>query len=150
MIDIKKITRKIRLDSKLDAIRYQLITELIFLRKHKIIESDLIYISLLGLWGSIPLKNFCNKVVLHLFGEEIIKDAFKYSVRVQTVRNRLNILEKRGFIIKNGKGNKTIMLNPQIPISLENNILLDYNFLYLETNQAQISHTRISETVPTL
>lgn len=150
MVDIKKVTRKIRLDSKLDAIRYQLITELVFLRKQKIIESDLIYISLLGLWGSTSLKDFCNRVVLHLFGEEATTDAFKYSVRVQTVRNRLNILEKRGFLIKNGKGNKTIILNPQIPISLENNILLDYNFLYLETNQTQIPSTSISKTVPAL
>lgn len=142
-MEIKKLTRKIRLDSKFDAIKYQLITELVFLRKQSIIDSDLIYLTLLGEWGAMSLKEFCHRSVLYLFGQDSANDGVKHPVRVQTVRNRLSILEKRGFIVKSGRGNKTISLNPHIPISVENNILLEYNFLHIETTKAKTPDTRV-------
>lgn len=149
-MEINKITRKIRLDSKHTAIRYQLITELIFLRKQSIIESDLTYLTLLVEWGAMPLKQFCNNVVTHLFGMESLQDVEKHPVRVQTIRNRLGLLEKRGFVVKQGKGKKVIAFNPAIDIKTAGNILLDYNFLYIETTESKKPHTRVSEEVPTL
>jgi hypothetical protein len=149
-MDIKKVTRKIRLSSKGDAIKYQLITELVFLRKQNIIDSDLEYLTLLGEWGSMSLKQFCHKAVLYLFGEDSANDGVKHPVRVQTVRNRLSMLEKRGFIIKSGRGNKTISLNPHIPISTDPNLLLEYNFLHIEATENKGSDSPAVERVAAL
>jgi len=149
-MDINKLTRKIRLDSLHTAVKYQLITELIFLRRQSIIESDLTYLALLVEWGAMPLKQFCNNVVIHLFGAESLRDAEKHPVRVQTVRNRLGLLEKRGLVVKQGKGKKIIAFNPTIEIKTTGNILLDYNFLYIESKESKEYHTRVSQEVATL
>lgn len=134
-MQINKVTRKVRLDSRLDSIKYQLITELMFLRKYPLIDTDLTYLALLVEWGPIPLKEFCHKAVLHIYGATIVTDVEKHPVRVQTVRNRLGIMEKRGLIVKEGKGKKTLQINPNIPVTITGNILLEYNFLYIETQE---------------
>lgn len=149
-MDINRLTRKIRLDTAHDAIKYQLVTELVFLRKQTIIDSDLTYLTLLVQWGPLPLKEFCNKVVVQLFGSIATKDIDKYPVRVQTVRNRLGILEKRGLVVKDGKGKKMIVFTPTIPVYTTGNILLDYNFLYVETKENKRTDTRVIEEIPTL
>jgi len=149
-MDINRLTRKIRLDTAYDAIKYQLVTELVFLRKQNIIDSDLTYLTLLVDWGPLPLKEFCNKVVVQLFGSIATKDIDKYPVRVQTVRNRLGILEKRGLVVKDGKGKKMIAFTPTIPVYTTGNILLDYNFLYVETKENKRADTRVIEEIPTL
>jgi hypothetical protein len=149
-MDINKVTRKIRLDSMHTAVKYQLITELVFLRKQSIIESDLTYLALLVEWGAMPLKQFCNNVVTHLFGAESLRDVEKHPVRVQTVRNRLGLLEKRGLVVKQGKGKKIIAFNPAIEVETVGNILLDYNFLYIETKESKESYTRVSQEVANL
>lgn len=149
-MQLNKVTRKVRLDSTLTAIKYQLITELMFLRRQALIESDLTYLALLTLIGPVPLKEFCIKAVAYLYGDDILQDVHKYPVRVQTVRNRLGLLEKRGFIVKQGKGKKTLMLNPAIPITKEGNILLEYNFIYVETQESKGLNTAASEPVANL
>ena len=65
-MQINKVTRKVRLDSTLTAIKYQLITELMFLRRQALIESDLTYLALLTLTGPVPLKEFCIQAVAYL------------------------------------------------------------------------------------
>ena len=142
-MDINKVTRKIRLDSMHTAIKYQLITELVFLRKQTIIDSDLTYLTLLVEWGPMPLKQFCNNVVVHLFGAESMRDVEKHPVRVQNVRNRLGVLEKRGLVIKDGKGKKMISFSPAIKLESTGNILLEYNFLYIETKESKGSNSRV-------
>lgn len=149
-MDINKITRKIRLDSMHTAIRYQLITELVFLRKQNIIDSDLTYLALLVEWGPMPLKQFCNNVVIHLFGAESMRDVEKHPVRVQNVRNRLGVLEKRGLVIKDGKGKKMISFNPSIKVESIGNILLEYNFLYIETKESKGASSPIGEKIAAL
>ena len=148
-MDINKVTRKIRLDSVHTAIKYQLITELVFLRKQNMIDTDLTYLTLLVEWGPMPLIEYCNKVVLHLFGPDSLKDVEKYPVRVQTVRNRIGLLEKRGLVLKHGKGKKVISFNSGINIESTGNILLDYNFIYVETKESQRSNTQSSREVAT-
>jgi len=149
-MDINKVTRKIRLDSKQTAIKYQLITELVFLRKQSIIDSDLTYLTLLIEWGPTPLKDFCNKVVNHVYGKESINNVEKHPHRIQAVRNRIGMLEKRGLIIKDGKGKKTISFTPVIKIETDGNILLDYNFLYIETQESKGSYSENIERVAAL
>jgi hypothetical protein len=134
-MQINKVTRKVRLDSRLDAIKYQLVTELMFLRKHPLIDTDLTYLALLVELGPIPLKEFCHKAVLHVYGPSVVTDVEKHPVRVQTVRNILGVMEKRGLIVKEGKGKKILRINPNIPLTKDGDILLEYNFLYIETQE---------------
>ena len=98
----------------------------------------------------MSLKQFCHNAVLYLFGEDSANDGIKHPVRVQTVRNRLSILEKRGFIVKNGRGNKIISINPHIPLSTDPNLLLEYNFLYIETKESKGPATPVVERVAAL
>ena len=149
-MEINKLTRKVRLDSLHTAIKYQLITELVFLRRQSIIDSDLTYLALLVEWGPISLKEFCHKAVVYLFGKDSALDGVKHPVRVQTVRNRLGILEKRGFILKEGRGKKTLAINPAIPIKSNGNLLLEYNFIYLETKETKESNTPVIERAAAL
>ena len=149
-MEINRVTRKIRLDSTHTAIKYQLITELTFLRKQTVIDSDLTYLALLIEWGPMPLKQFCNNVVIHLFGIESMTDVEKHPVRVQNVRNRLGALEKRGLVVKDGKGKKMISFNPSIKIESTGNILLEYNFLYIETKESKRLNTSISQEAATI
>lgn len=149
-MQINKVTRKVRLDSMLTAVKYQLITELVFLRKQSIIDSDLTYLALLTVLGPIPLKEFCTKAVVHIYGDEILHDVLKHPVKVQTVRNRLGLLQKRGFILKEGKGKKMLMLNPSIPIVKQGNVLLEYNFIYVETQESKGLNTSTRERAAAL
>lgn len=148
-MQINKVVRKVRLDSMLSAVKYQLITELVFLRKHLLIDSDLTYLSLLTIMGPMPLKDFCTKAVVYVYGQEILHDVLKHPVKVQTVRNRLGLLQKRGFIIKQGKGKKMLMLNPAIPVVNHGNVLLEYNFIYVETKESQGVNSSDRERVAT-
>jgi len=149
-MQIDKISRKVRLGSVLDAVEYQLITELVFLRKMQIIYTDLTYLSYLVLLGPMSLKEFCHKMVVLLHGTDVTLDPNKYPVRMQTVRNRLNALEKRGLVVKQGKKKKLLMFTPSIEIRTTGNILLDYNFLYVDTKENQRVNTRDREEVATL
>lgn len=131
----------------MDVVKYQLITELVFLRKRSLTDTDLTYLALLAMWGPIPLKEFCHKAVLQLHGNAIVTDVEKHPVRVQTVRNRLCIMEKRGFITKEGRGKKMLGINPALGIVTQGNLLLEYNFLYLETKEEQGVNSGVSQRV---
>jgi hypothetical protein len=149
-MQINKVTRKVRLETRLDSIKYQLITELVFLRKMQLIDSDLTYLSYLTVMGPMPLKDFCHQMVLVLHGPDVTMDPNKYPVRLQTVRNRLNTLEKKGLVLKQGKGKKQIMLNPAIGIEISGSVLLDYNFIYIETKEGKGLDSQIGERVAAL
>mgnify|MGYP007125366076 FL=1 len=58
------------------------------------------------------------------------------SVRSQNVRNRIVKLEKRNIVVKSKTGRKVIGLNPDIDVHSKGNILLDYNYLAIESNKA--------------
>jgi hypothetical protein len=150
-MDVKRLTRKIRLDSMHTAIRYQLITELVFLRKMSINDTDLTYLAYLVQWGPMPLKQFCHKVVIEIFGNEIATDVEKHPVRVQAVRNRLNMLEKRGLVERSRQpGKKNIFFSQNIPIQGDGDMLLEYNFLYIETQKDKRPDPAVSQGVGAL
>lgn len=131
-MEIKKIDKKVRLESLYDSVRYQIYTELVFLRKQVLLDNDLLYLTLLAIWGEKSLKEFCNDVVTFQYGPESLLDGVKHPVRVQSVRNRCVVLEKKGYVVKKGRGKKFIALNPAIPIQSNGSILLNYNFIYVE------------------
>lgn len=120
-----KVEKK-ELISKHDAIRYQLLTELVFLRKESLIESDMDILILLSMWGPIELSTFCNEATKVMY--EITKME-EFSVKAQNIRNRVSKLQKRGLVTKI---EKKIQIDSSIKVVTEGNILIDYNFLARE------------------
>jgi len=128
-MEVNKITKKVRLDHY-DLVKYQIITEVMFFKKENIVPSDLELLTLLGLWGPIELRLFCDRA-----SGIVYKHTVKPEVRSQNVRNRMVSLEKRGYVIKSRKGKKIIQLVDGLGIAKRGNILLNYNFLAVEANQ---------------
>lgn len=93
-MEVNKITKKVRLDHY-DLVKYQIITEVMFFKKESIVSSDLELLTLLGLWGPIELRLFCDRAAGIVY-----KHTEKPEVRSQNVRNRMVSLEKRGYVIK--------------------------------------------------
>jgi hypothetical protein len=131
-MEVKKITKKIKVTTP-DVIKYQLITEIMFMKKEHLIPSDLDILILLVMWGPMELVGFCMNAAKQLYPETAPEDL---SVRSQNVRNRIVKLEKRNIVVKSKTGRKVIGLNPDIDVHSKGNILLDYNYLAIESNKA--------------
>lgn len=128
-MEVNRVQKKIRVSSY-DLVKYQIITELIFFKKEHLIPSDIELLTLLAMWGPLELSAFCNAATKHLY-KDIEPEEF--SVRSQNVRNRMVKLQKRGLVVK---GNRVVQINPSLNIHRKGNILLDYNFLAIESNKA--------------
>ena len=131
-MEVKKVNKKLRLSTQ-DIVRYQLITEVSFFRKEYLIPSDLEILTLLVMWGPIDLGGFCASAARVIYPESLPEEL---STRAQNIRNRIVKLEKRNIIVKSKTGRKVIVLNPDIDIQSKGNILLDYNYLAVESNKA--------------
>ena len=125
---VNKINKKLRISIE-DSIQYQLITEIVFLKKENLITSDLKLLTLLVLWGPLELVVFCNKAAKNIYIDMLPEEI---SVRSQNIRNRVVKLEKRGLIERVNK--KQIQFPSIFNIVSKGNILLDYNFISLESN----------------
>lgn len=127
-MEVNKINKKLRISIE-DSIQYQLITEIIFLKKENLIASDLKLLTLLVQWGPLELVVFCNKAAKNIYIDMLPEEI---SVRSQNIRNRVVKLEKRGLIERVNK--KQIQFPSVFNIVSKGNILLDYNFISLESN----------------
>ena len=128
-MQVSKIQKKHRVD-KYDLVRYQIITELVFMHKQALIPVDIEILTLLSLWGPMELSKFCNSVAKKLY---TVIEVEQFSIRAQNIRNRVTKLEKRGFIVKSNDKKKLVTINPTLNIVMNGNILLVYNFLSIET-----------------
>ena len=132
IMEVKKVTKKLRVTTP-DVIKYQLITEIVFFKNEHLIPSDLDILILLVMWGPMELVGFCMNAAKELYPDTAPQDL---SVRSQNVRNRIVKLEKRNIVIKSKTGRKVISLNPDIDVHSKGNILLDYNYLSVESTKA--------------
>jgi hypothetical protein len=131
-MEVKKINKKLRLSTP-DIVRYQLLTEILFFKKEYLIPSDLEILTLLVMWGPLELGGFCASAAKVIYPESLPEEL---STRAQNIRNRIVKLEKRNIIVKSKTGRKVIALNPDIEVQSKGNILLDYNYLAVETSKA--------------
>lgn len=127
-MQVYKVEKKMRL-SKQDAIKYQILTEVVFLKNEILIESDINILVLLAAWGPIELSTFCNEAAKKLY---VIEKMEEFSVKSQNVRNRISKLQKRGIVTKNKEQSKLIEVDPELNIFTKGNILINYNFLAAE------------------
>ncbi len=131
-MEVKKINKKLKMSTQ-DIIKYQLLTEVLFFKNEYLIPSDLEILTLLVMWGPIDLGGFCASAARVIYPESLPEEL---STRAQNIRNRIVKLEKRNIIVKSKTGRKIIALNPNIDIHSKGNILLDYNYLAVETLKA--------------
>lgn len=131
-MEVNRIQKKIRVTSH-DLVKYQIMTEVMFFSKEHLIPSDMELLTLLALWGPMELGAFCTKAAKHLNPD--IKPE-EIAVRAQNVRNRIVKLEKRALVEKSKRGKKMIEITKRIPMAAKGNVLLDYNFLAVETSKA--------------
>ena len=125
-MDVNRITKKLRIAPK-DSVRYQLITAIIFFKKEILTKSELDILVHLAIDGEVDLGTFCNETTKKMY---VIEKMEQFSTKAQNIRNIVNKLTKRGFIVKSeGRGKKTISLDPTIEVYHKGNVLLDYNFL---------------------
>jgi hypothetical protein len=131
-MEVKKINKRLRLSTP-DIVKYQLITEVLFFKNEYLIPSDLEILTLLVMWGPIELGGFCASAAKVIYPDSLPEEL---STRAQNIRNRIVKLEKRKIIVKSKTGRKVIALNPDIDVHSKGNILLDYNYLAVETTKA--------------
>jgi hypothetical protein len=123
MAIVNQVDKKMKM-SKWDIVKYQILTHC-YINKISVSEADLNCLTYLAIEGDQELTNFCNKA--HT------KDIFS---SIQSVRNCLTKAEKKNLIKKEGKNKKKIFINPDIKVYCLGNILLDFKFLSIETQES--------------
>jgi hypothetical protein len=124
-----------------DVIRFQLITHCYL---NRITLSDLDYDCLtnLGIQGEPDLASFCSSMAQKRLEEKLKtwkpreKGEPSPTLSPQTIRNTLIRLEKEKLVYKNGNSRKRISLHPDLKIQTKGNILLDYKFVHIGTQEA--------------
>ena len=127
-MEVTRVQKKIRV-TPLDAVKYQLLTELLFIQKQHLIPSDVDILSLLGLWGPMELRAFCAEAVQSLYRDLRVEDRL---TREQNIRNRIGKLISRQLI---SRQQRQIQLHPSLHIRSGGNLLFEYNLLCLESAQ---------------
>lgn len=125
-----------------EIIKFQLITHC-YINNIVLTELDLDCLVNLGKMGGAELTEFCN-----FMADKRCDDKLKTwkpdpsdpkkrrpEASPQTIRNVLIKIEKENLLLKEGKGRKRISLNPNLNIQLSGNILLNYKFIYLDTQK---------------
>lgn len=127
-MQVNNITKKFKI-THYDMVKYQIMVDLMFMKKKYLNENDLDLLASLGVHDSVELRTFCKEMSKKMCQE----DPSKY---LQYVRNRIVTLAERGFISKQNKDKKIklISLHENIELVNKGNILLSYNFLALESS----------------
>lgn len=108
-----------------EIIKYQIITHC-HINKLIMSEADYNCLTLLGALGGADLTDFCTLAASH--------NIFKST---QTVRNCLVKMEKAGLISKEGRSKKRISLHPDLKIQTHGDMLLNYKFFYIGSQESK-------------
>lgn len=119
---VNQVNKRVKLD-RFEIVKYQILTHC-YLNKISVSEADLNCLTYLALEGDQELTSFCQKA--H------VKNIFS---SIQSVRNCLTKAEKKHLIKKEGKNRKKIFINPDLKVFSNGNILLDYKFLSVATQE---------------
>lgn len=137
MAKVNKVDKKVSMTLE-EIIKFQIVTYC-YINKITLSESELSCLTLLGLNIKAELSDFCNACC---DPDNKDKDSTLTHTKAifktpQTVRNSLAKLANYNIISKDGMGhNKTIELNKDLKIQTEGNILLDYKFFHIGTQES--------------
>lgn len=124
-------------------IKFQLITHC-YVNNIILSDLDLDCLTYLGLLGESELTDFCNDMADIRLAEKLKTwkpnpdnpKEKQPGPSPQTIRNVLIKVEKENLLVKQGRGRKKISLNPDIKIQTQGNILLNYKFVYVESEES--------------
>lgn len=120
MAKVNQVRKTVRMDLW-NIVRFQIATHCT-LKQMNVSDLDLNCLTFLALGGEQPLTEFCDTATKNkIFGSS------------QSVRSAITKAEKKNLVIKNGDYNKLIKLNPDLKIQTTGNILLDYKFVRVES-----------------
>jgi hypothetical protein len=120
MAKVNQVRKTVRMDLW-NIVRFQIATHCT-LKQMNVSDLDLNCLTFLALGGEQPLTEFCDTATKNkIFGSS------------QSVRSAITKAEKKNLVIKNGGYNKLIKLNPDLKVQTTGNILLDYKFLRVES-----------------
>jgi hypothetical protein len=120
MAKVNQVRKTVRMDLW-NIVRFQIATHCT-LKQMNVSDLDLNCLTFLALGGEQPLTEFCDTATKNkIFGSS------------QSVRSAITKAEKKNLVIKNGDYNKLIKLNPDLKVQTTGNILLDYKFLRVES-----------------
>lgn len=119
---VNQVSKRVKVGKK-DIIKYQLLTHC-YLERINVSNADLDCLTMLAFNGEIELTEFCN----YASDEGVFKTP-------QSVRNAVIKFERKGMIEKNGKGRKMIKLATSLNVQAKGNVLLDYKFVSLESEE---------------
>lgn len=117
---VNQVNKKVKM-TQWEVIKFQLLTYC-YLKGIQMSDADLECLTCLALHKEIDLPHLCSIVQ----GMGIFKST-------QAARNSIRKVEIKGLVLKQGKNKKKIIINPDVNIVTTGNILLNYNFLGLET-----------------
>lgn len=120
---VNQVEKRVRM-STWQVVKYQIITHC-YLYDIQVSEADLNCLTFLAIEGDQELTSFCNKA----FDKKIFSST-------QSVRNCLTKAEKKGLIKKEGKNKKKIYISPDMKVSSNGNVLLDYKFLCIASQES--------------
>lgn len=120
---VNQINKRVKM-TKWDIVKYQILTYC-YINNISVSEADLNCLTYLALEGDQELTSFCMKA----YSKAIFSS-------IQSVRNCLTKAEKKRLIKKEGKNRKKIYINPEMNIFSEGNVLLDFKFLSVETQES--------------
>jgi len=123
MAKVNQVRKTVRMDLW-NIVRFQIATHCT-LKQLNVSDLDLNCLTFLALGGEQPLTEFCDTATKNkIFGSS------------QSVRSAITKAEKKDLVIKNGDYNKLIKLNPDLKIQTTGNILLDYKFVRVESENS--------------
>jgi hypothetical protein len=132
-MQVLKKDKKLRV-TEFDSVKFQLITELTFVRKEQVIHTDIDLLAILAIWGPSNLSEFCWNAANALYPNA---EPEKLLLRAQNIRNKITKLTRRGFVEKTSDTRKGVRLSPSLEVVTGRNILLNFNLLTLESPQTQ-------------
>lgn len=124
MAKVNQVSKKMKMGIE-EVVKFQLLTYC-HLNNISVSQADLNCLTFLAIEGANQeLTSFCTKAhAMNIFSS------------VQSVRNCLTKAEKKGLVAKEGKNKKHIYIHPDIDVVTTGNILLDYKFLYVESQES--------------
>ena len=124
MTQVNQVLKKCVM-TKWEVVKYQLLTYCFFNKLH-LSDAEIECLVLLATDDNVNELNVLCKKACEM-------NIFKTP---QSVRNSLNKLEKKGIVTKKGKNRKKLSIDDAIGVVKDGNVLLNYNFLSVETTKS--------------
>lgn len=141
MAKVNLVNKQVRMGLD-DIIRFQLMSHC-YINNIVVSELDLECLTELGKMGEADLTDFCAHMA-DLRLEKKLKTwkpdpnmplPKRPEASPQTIRNVLVKVEKEKLLVRSGKKRKLITINPDLKIQTQGNILLNFKFVHIDTQE---------------